>query len=444
MLKNTFTDRAALYGVITKVVQGGAGLITAIFILRFFSPAVQGYYYTFANILALQIFLELGISTVISTFAAHEWAKLSLDREGGITGDHRSLSRLKSLTSKVVRWYAYGSLLLFCLLVFVGLWFFDTGNSVDPVSWKYPWLALCLIASLNFVLTPAWALLSGCGQYLRLNTYRLIETIFRYVVLWSCISMGASLWSAVGALAFSVVAGSIFLLVRYRRFFRALLERNTDGDFDWFTELAPLQFRIAISWISGYFVFSIFVPAMFYFHGAEDAGRMGMTWALVSGLSGVASTWLQVQAPGFSMMVAKGNFGALDAAGWRTLLIGIMVFLMGVGIILSGLFLLEMYRPELANRFISIWPITLFLVAECLHQISMVQSTYLRAFKQEPFLGVSVVSALVIGTGTLWLTPKFGAYGPAVSYLTGVTIGLGWGTFIFVRCRKQWTSPALG
>lgn len=256
--------------------------------------------------------------------------------------------------------------------------------------------------------------------------------------------MGASLWSAVGTLAFSVVAGSIFLLVRYRRFFRALLERNTDGDFDWFTELAPLQFRIAISWISGYFVFSIFVPAMFYFHGAEDAGRMGMTWALVSGLSGVASTWLQVQAPGFSMMVAKGNFGALDAAGWRTLLIGIMVFLMGAGIILSGLFLLEMYRPELANRFISIWPITLFLVAECLHQISMVQSTYLRAFKQEPFLGVSVVSALVIGTGTLWLTPKFGAYGPAVSYLTGVTIGLGWGTFIFVRCRKQWTSPALG
>src|SRR2546425_1099117 len=59
LLKGMFTDRAAIYGVATKAAQGAAGLVTALFIVRYFSPAVQGYYYTFANLLALQIFFEL-------------------------------------------------------------------------------------------------------------------------------------------------------------------------------------------------------------------------------------------------------------------------------------------------------------------------------------------------------------------------------------------------
>jgi hypothetical protein len=86
LLKNLITDWAAIYGIATKAGQGAAGLITAIFIVRYFSPAIQGYYYTFANLLALQIFLELGLSGAITAFAAHEWAKLSLDRQGAPQG----------------------------------------------------------------------------------------------------------------------------------------------------------------------------------------------------------------------------------------------------------------------------------------------------------------------------------------------------------------------
>jgi O-antigen/teichoic acid export membrane protein len=75
-------------------------------------------------------------------------------------------------------------------------------------------------------------------------------------------------------------------------------------------------------------------------------------------------------------------------------------------------------------------------------QISSVQATYLRAFKQEPFLPLSVMGAVVIGLGTLLLTPSMGAFGAAVSYLMGMTVGLAWGTSIFMRYRKVWTVPA--
>jgi len=81
-----------------------------------------------------------------------------------------------------------------------------------------------------------------------------------------------------------------------------------------------------------------------------------------------------------------------------------------------------------------------FLVAGLIQQVSMVQSTYLRSFKQEPFLGISLVSGFVIGGGTIVLTPAFGAYGAAASYLAGMVIALLWGTSIFVRKRRLWAS----
>ena len=441
LLKEMITDRAALYGVATKVAQGAAGLVTALLIVRYFSPAVQGFYYTFANLLALQIFLELGLSGVITTFAAHEWAKLSLDRDGALQGEQHALSRLKSLAHKVWIWYLTGGLLLGALLVPLGLWFFSSQTDNEAVSWQYPWLAMSVIAVVNFVVAPAWALLTGCGQLATLNAFRLGETALRYGILWVSMAMGASLWSAVAALTGSTVVSCAFLVIRYRRFFGSLKRRVTRAELSWIGELAPLQARIAVSWISGYFAFSVFTPIMFHFHGAAEAGRMGMTWALIAGLSGIAGTWLQVQAPRFSVSVARKEFAALDYEARRTALISLLVFLLGGGVGLGALFVLEAYRPDIAVRFLPVGPLAVFLFAELLHQVSMVQSTYLRAFKKEPFLGVSVLSGIVIGGGTMVLTPSLGAFGPALSYLLGVTAALFWGTAIFASSRREWTLP---
>jgi len=440
MLKGMLSDPAALYGVATRVAQGAAGLITAAFIVRYFSPAVQGFYYTFATVLALQIFIELGLSGVVSIFAAHEWAKLSLDQGGAIRGNQKALGRLTSLTRYVFRWYSYGAVLLLVLLVLIGLWFFDASPDAEAVSWRYPWLAMCVLASIGFLATPAWALLTGCGQLASLNAYRVIDTAIRYGALWACMAWGASLWSVVLATVISTAAGFSYLAICYRRYFSTLLDKTTVSDFNWRRDVAPLQKRYAIGWLGGYFAFSIFIPVMFHFHGAEEAGRLGMTWAIVSGLSGIAATWLHVQTPIFAMMVARKEFGNLDSIAWRTTLIGVLIFVAGSCVGLAALLLLESRRPEIAGRLTSIGPIVVFLVAGLIQQVSMVQSTYLRSFKQEPFLGISLVSGLVIGGGTIVLTPTMGAYGAAVSFLMGMVIALLWGTSIFVRKRRLWAA----
>lgn len=72
-------NRAIGYGVLTRMWSALAGPLTILLIATRFSKVEQGFYYTFSSILALQVFFELGLLTVLAQFAAHEFAFLSWD-----------------------------------------------------------------------------------------------------------------------------------------------------------------------------------------------------------------------------------------------------------------------------------------------------------------------------------------------------------------------------
>jgi O-antigen/teichoic acid export membrane protein len=61
---------------LSRVIQGGGGLISIFFIASYLTKQEQGYYYTFGSILAIQVFFELGLSGIITQFVAHEFASL--------------------------------------------------------------------------------------------------------------------------------------------------------------------------------------------------------------------------------------------------------------------------------------------------------------------------------------------------------------------------------
>ena len=65
-------DRAVFFSIMEKVWTLPAGLVTALLIAAFFSPELQGYYYAFSSLLALQVFAELGLGTVLTCYASHE------------------------------------------------------------------------------------------------------------------------------------------------------------------------------------------------------------------------------------------------------------------------------------------------------------------------------------------------------------------------------------
>jgi hypothetical protein len=442
LVKESLFESAAVWSVAGKITQAAAAPITAALILISFTPTVQGFYYSFASLLALQIFLELGLATVITTFSSHEWVRLRLDDNGRVVGDANALGRLSGLSLAAFRWYLAAGSILIGVLALGGTFFLNTRAEGAGVQWQAPWLLLCAASVLTFSLTPIWALLQGCGQVNEVYRYRFIDGLGKNIVLCVSIATGAGLWSAGLSTLFSAVLAACFLWGRHRKFLSSLISgRDPAYSVNWWREVFPVQWRIAVSWMSGFFAFYLFTPAIFFFEGPAAAGQMGITWAITGGLSALASTWSQTRAPQFAQLVADRKFEELDRQAMQTGTIGVSVSVACGLAAIGALALSQAYFPAIAARFLPLGPVALFLASDVLHQVSVVQSTYLRAFKQEPFMVLSLIIGVLVGLGTIFLTPVIGVTGPAISYQIAMIVGLVVATRIFLRAREEWTFP---
>lgn len=77
-------------------------------------------------------------------------------------------------------------------------------------------------------------------------------------------------------------------------------------------EIFPFQWKIAISWLSSYFIFQLLNPVLFAYKGPVVAGQMGITLTIFGGLSAISMTWITTKVPAFSMLVAKKEYNELD------------------------------------------------------------------------------------------------------------------------------------
>ena len=436
-------DRAVFFSIIGKIWNTGAGLVLAFLIAVFFSPEMQGYYYTFNSLLAFQIFAELGLGTVLTYYASHEWAKLEFDSHGRVTGDADALSRLTSLGRFALRWYLAAGAALTLILALGGPLFFATdGNPAFP--WRAPWIVLCVVAGLNICVVPIWALLEGCNQVANVYTFRVIQYVASSVAAWVGIYLGAGLWVAsivgvAGLLAMVVTVGR-----RYAGFIRTILLGPSKGPrLRWRVDVLPMQWRIALSWISGYFTFSLFTPVLFHYQGSLVAGQMGMTWVFVSALTAVTSSWIAPKAPYFGILIAQQRYAELDRAFWQITTIVAAVTAVGALVIWTLVYALNQLHHPFATRLLPPAATGYFLLGTILASVSVPMATYLRAHKQEPLLMLSVISGFLTGITVVIMGKHHSAEGVAIGYFVVMVALTPFLALIWYRRRAEWHAHAL-
>ena len=437
LLHKIEVDRAVFFGILTKVWSIVSGPLTALLIILKFNPELQGYYYTFSSLLALQVFVELGLGTVIIQFASHEWSKLKLDNQGSITGDKHALSRLVSLANITFKWYLVGGVIIAFGLGLGGYLFLK--SQASNISWSSPWFALCFFTGISVCLIPVWSLLEGCNQVSVVYTYRFIQGIITNLTIWIALFLGAKLWTASISVLVTILFGVAFLKYKYWRFIKELFfSQPIEAHIEWLKEIFPMQWRIALSWISGYFVFSLFTPIIFRYHGAVNAGRFGMTWSLVGVVSAVSGAWLFPKAPKFGILIAKKEYLELDALFLRITKIFIFIMILSALAFWSAVFFLNKISHPFALRLLPLFPTTIFLIAQVMMMSSLPFSVYLRAHKKEPVLFVSLIGAALIGLSTYFLGKYYSITAVAFGYLAVNIIIVPFIGLVWYRCRKSW------
>jgi len=438
ILQKAEVDRAVFYGLLSRVWGVIAGPVTALLIATKFSPEVQGYYYTFANLLALQIFVELGLGLVIVQFASHEWSRLSLSPQGEITGDPEALSKLSSLAAVALKWFLIGGLIVVLGLGFGGHLFFSLSPASD-VNWVSPWFLLCALTGANICLVPIWSLLEGCNQVSSIYFFRFWQGLFASVSIWVAIYFGANLWVASISTTVTLACAGVFIRRKYWNFLKSLLaSRPTGPRLDWREDILPMQWRIALSSVSGYFVFSLFTPVLFHYHGPLLAGQFGMTWNIVGIIGSISNAWIAPKAPQFGMLIALKNYVVLDTLFWRLTKIVVLITLLLSLCCWLCIYIINILHYSIAERFLPVLPTVILLLAQALVTISMPFSTYLRAHKKEPLLLLSVMSGILTGLSTFIFGKYYAANGAAVGYLAVNLIVIPLVVAVWYRSRKAW------
>jgi O-antigen/teichoic acid export membrane protein len=438
----TGLDRAIAFTVLARGWSTVAGVVTVILIARFLSQAEQGYYYTFSSLVALQVVFELGFSFVILQLAAHERANLKIQNNGTIEGDSVAHSRLASILQKTVRWYTTGAVLMATVLLPVGFHFFLLNRQQGiPVFWKLPWIAAVLATTLTFQMDPLFAFLEGCGRIHQVARMRLTQAFAGSLMAWTILCMHHGLYAPALVIGGQAVAGGCFLFSQ-RSLLLPLFQYNTSNHVvSWKREIWPFQWRIAISWLSGYFIFQLFNPVLFAYRGASEAGRMGMSLTIASALSTVAIAWMSTKASPFGTLVARGEYKTLDHLFFSTLRQSACLLAAGIVITILLLVFVALYFPHWAIRVLPLPVFGLLLATVFCNHFVFSEALYLRAHAREPFLALSIVVGVLTACSTMFLGKLWGALGVTLGYFcTSGIFGLAFGTYIFITKRRQWHS----
>lgn len=414
-----------------------AGAGTVLLIPVCLSRAEQGYYYTFASLLALQIFFELGMNQVILQLVSHDFAHVSHTIEGELHGDPERIGRLAGLVHLLRRWYLIAATAFF-VLVSIGGAAFLAGEAEMPLRyWLGPWVALTLATAFNLYYSAMLSVLEGCGEVAGVSRMRFTQSWVGYLAMWLTFSGGGGLWAVPILPAVAAAYTGYWLHARGATLRRIRRVSRGARVLHWRRDIFPFQWRIALSWVSGYFIFNLMTPLAFARHGPDEAGRLGITLAAFNAVLTVGMSWVNAKLPVMAGHISRGERRQVNSLFVAVTRRAIAFTVAAALLLVLALVVLEEALPATAQRFASV-PVALCIATVTVtNAFIFAAAAYMRAHKEEPMLMVSVVggfatlAAVVVGSG-LGVLPMMVLY-----MLVTVLLGLPWTIGLFGRYYRR-------
>ena len=439
-------DGAIAYSSAARIFQAFAGVVSVFVIATFLSGPEQGYFFTFNSILAIQIFFELGFTGIMTQYVAHEVVHLNLNEDSIYEGDGRYKSRLAYLVRFSLKWYSLVSVLFLIVIIIVGLVYFGRYASPDDnINWQAPWYLLSFSTAVKLFQSPFTAIYTGLGKVKEMNKVSFYQQLIIPISQWILFACGLKLFVVGISSLLGVIVWWMYVLRSglWRILYNLLKEKITET-ISYMKEIFPYQWKIALSWISGYFIFQLFNPVLFATEGAIVAGQMGMTLSVLNAVQSFSMSWQNTKIPKYSGLIELHEYKELDLLFNRTVKQMFSVcFCLLAGMFLT-IFILRLTKltiggSVLGERFLDYIPMLLMMIPLLVNMFVFSWATYLRCHKQEPFLVNSIVLGILCCGSTLLLGRIWGVYGITMGYCCiTVLISLPWSHKIFVSKKKEW------
>lgn len=438
------SEQAVLFSVMATGWTFIAGPVTVAIVGARFSPELQGYYQTFLTVIGFSAYLQLGLGRVIIQFASHEWAKLSFDDNGCVTGDEAAKSRLANLAKFAVKWYLIAGLIAIIALAIGGTFFFlKSKYALETSVWIMPWISLAVLCGLQMMFTPILYLLEGCNQVKQVYKFRFFTGMAGNITIWIAVYADAKLWTYSIFFIVWMLAAAIFIRIKYWNFLKSIfITKAAKEKLNWFKELMPLQIKLVILSFSTYVIFQFYTLGAMFARGPLRACQTGTTILFVLMLGTVMAAFINPKMPYFGILIAEKKYKELDSLFLKLFLIAASLMIFGGAILWIGVFLLNVLPFHLAEyyagRLLAPTPTAVFIIAYIIWALSLYSGWYLIAHKKMPQIWVVIITTILSVGIMLFLGDRYGITETGIGLIAVQLIMLPVMLMTVFYYRKKW------
>ena len=438
------SEQAVLFSVMSTGWAFLAGPVTVAIVGARFTPELQGYYQTFLTVIGLSAYLQLGLGRVIIQFASHEWAKLSLDENGCVTGDETAKSRLANLAKFSVKWYFIVGIISIVLLGIGGAIFFvKSKDALETSIWLAPWISLAVLCGLQMMFTPFFYLLEGCNQVKTVYKFRFFTGMAGNISIWIAVYSGAELWTYSVFFAVWMSIAAIFIRIKYWNFLKSIfISKAAKEKLDWFKELMPLQIKLVILSFSTYIIFQFYTLGAMFARGPFRACQTGTTILFILMLGTIMGAFLNPKMPYFGILIAEKKYIELDKLFLRLFTTAASIMIFGGIVLWFGVLMLNVLPFRLAGyyaeRLLGPTPTAVFIIAFILWMFSYSSGWYLLAHKKMPQIWLVIITTILSVVTMLLLGNRYGITETGVGLIGVQLIMLPAMLITILHYRKKW------
>ena len=415
-----------------------SGPLTLLLVPLFTSASIQGYWYTFISLSALTVFADLGFTSIASQFVAHEFAFLSLGKDGLIHGDPDHLASTAALLRFVIQWGGISGLVVMPIVLIIGIVLFAQ-KGFDGL-WVIPWILFSVGTLAQYWAAILASFLQGARQVARVQKITLVARITQTLVLFGLLVSHMGLY----ALAVATLVGNcllaIILVWGYGKSLKQLLTLRSEQK--WGRDVLSLLWRYAMSWVGGYLNMQVFTPIVFQLKGPVLAGKIGITMAIWMAAITLSTVWFSANGPRINILVERKEERRVNELTKELLRLTFLTFLgclvaVALALVVGSFLYIEIIE-RIVRRFMGISSAMILIVVGCISFTVNAMATYLRAHKEEPFLLPSVAAGLGTAFFTIIVVRYLGPEFAFAGFLASTVLSFPWFAAIYRRKRRHW------
>ncbi|MFZ2889265.1 hypothetical protein, partial [Sulfuricurvum sp.] len=367
-------------------------------------------------------------------FSAHEFAHLKFESDKTLSGSQKHLERLATLLRFAMKWSGGMGLIAFPIILVVGFVMLDQKQT--QIHWVLPWVIYGLASVFVFVNSMLLSFIEGCNSVGDVQKIRFLISFVTILSTGILLLSGFELYALAVSLCIGALSGMLLIFYRYANMLKQLYKLGASVFHDWKSEILPFVGKYAISWMSGYFIFSIFTPIAFHYYGAVEAGKVGLSIAVCTAIFGIANIWMTIIIPKMNMFVSQKDYETLDPIFKKHLILSVVTYIFGLITLFTIITVFKEYVP-FDERLVSSFSLMIISTGWLLQIIVSGYAVYMRAHKEEPLVIPSFVSGIYISLTTLLIAIFLPFDYFFLGFLSSFVWGIPWVMVIFKRYKNH-------